>query len=397
VAVPERTEGVVAPPRLGIVGAGQLARMLCEAASALGLDTVVLAADRDDAATSVAGTVRIGSPMDPDALRGIADDCDVLTFDHELVDLDALSSLESKGHIVRPSPSALVVAVDKAVQRRRFAAAGLPVPRFVVLDGDATADRLALVAFADEVGVPVVKAARGGYDGHGVVVASSLDEAVDAAMSWRASGTDVVAEARVEFRAELAALLARRPDGETVSWRTVRTAQVDGVCAEVCVPGGLDDSTAEDAARLAVRVAEVCGVVGVLAVELFDAPQGLVVNEVALRPHNSGHWTIEGANTSQFENHLRAVLDLPLGDTSMRAAAVTTVNVFGSGSPIDGALARALEEPTAKVHLYGKSDRPGRKLGHVTVLGDDGAEVTSRAWRAAAALGTPVPAQIGVR
>jgi 5-(carboxyamino)imidazole ribonucleotide synthase len=383
---------------VGIVGAGQLARMLCEAASALGLETVVLAADPRDAATSVAGTVRIGSAMDPDALRGLSEVCDVVTFDHELVDLDALARLESEGTAVRPSPAALCVAVDKAVQRRRFAAAGLPVPRFVVLDGDDGADRRALADFAEAVGgPPVVKAARGGYNGRGVLVASTLDEALDAAMAWRAAGTEVVAEARVEFRAELAALLARRSDGETASWRTVRTAQVDGVCREVCVPGGLDDETAEAAARLAHRVADVAGAVGVLAVELFDAPDGLVVNEVALRPHNSGHWTIEGATTSQFENHLRAVLDLPLGDTSMRAAAVTCVNVFGSGSPLDGALAQALEDPTAKVHLYGKSDRPGRKLGHVTVLGDDSAEVTARAWRAAAALGTPVTTQIGAR
>jgi 5-(carboxyamino)imidazole ribonucleotide synthase len=398
VAVHERTEADVAPAKVGIVGAGQLARMLCEAASALGLATVVLAADRSDAAVSVAGDVRLGSATDPGALRGLAEACDVVTFDHELVGLEALKVLESAGIAVRPSTDALVLAVDKSVQRRRFAAAGLPVPPFVVLDGDRAADRAALVAFADQIeGAPVVKAARGGYDGRGVVVAESLDESLEAAAAWRDAGVEVVAEARIEFRAELAALLVRRPGGETASWRTVRTTQVDGVCREVCVPGGLDDAFDEAAARLAHRVADVAGAVGVLAVELFDTADGLLVNEVALRPHNSGHWTIEGSTTSQFENHLRAVLDLPLGDTSMRATAVTTVNVFGSTGPIDEALAHALEEPTAKVHLYGKSSRPGRKLGHVTVLGDDGDDVTARAWRAAAALGTPVTTQMGAK
>jgi 5-(carboxyamino)imidazole ribonucleotide synthase len=397
--VTDRAKDATVPrPRVGIVGAGQLARMLCEVASTLDVETVVLAEQRGDAASPVANAVLIGNPRDPAALRSLASACDVLTFDHELVDLDALQVLEDEGHIVLPSPRALTVAVDKAVQRRRFSAAGIPVPRFIVLDGDASSDRDGFLAFADEVGgIPVVKAARGGYDGRGVLVPSTLDEALEAIVAWRGSGVPVVVEARIDFRAELAALLARRPGGELVSWRTVRTAQVDGVCREVRVPGGLDDSVAGDAALLARRVAETVGVVGVLAVELFESPDGLLVNEVALRPHNSGHWTIEGSATSQFENHLRAVLDLPLGETAMRASAVATVNVFGSDAPLDGALGRALEEPTAKVHLYGKAPRPGRKLGHVTVLGDDDAEVAARAWRAAAALGTPVIEQSGVR
>jgi 5-(carboxyamino)imidazole ribonucleotide synthase len=242
----------------------------------------------------------------------------------------------------------------------------------------------------------VVKAARGGYDGRGVLVSASMDEAVAAVSRWRADGVAVVAEAPVAFDAELAALLARRQGGDVVAWRTVETDQVGGVCREVRVPGAVTDRTQEAAAGIARRVGEHLGVVGVLAVELFDTADGLLVNEVALRPHNSGHWTIEGATTSQFENHLRAVLDLPLGATALVAPAVCSVNVFGAEerTPPD-ALAAALAEPAARVHLYGKAPRPGRKLGHVTVLGTDADDVAARAWRAAGALGTPVPASLG--
>jgi 5-(carboxyamino)imidazole ribonucleotide synthase len=390
VAVPERTDRRAARRVVGIVGAGQLARMLCEAASALGVGTVVLAADGADAATQVAGDVTIGAPTDAAALRALASRCDVVTFDHELVDLDAVASLERDGVAVRPSSRALLAAVDKAAQRRAFAAAGLPVPAFEILDGakdDAVASVAALAARFGRV--PVVKAARGGYDGRGVVITDSLARATEAVRAWRDQGVAVVAEAPCDFRRELAALLARRPGGEVVAWRAVETEQVDGLCREVRVPGGLDAGTAEAAASLARDVAEHLDAVGVLAVELFDVDGDLVVNEVALRPHNTGHWTIEGARTSQFENHLRAVLDLPLGATDAVAPAVASVNVLGAEGRGDG-LAEALADPAAKVHLYGKASRPGRKLGHVTVVGSDPADVSARARRAAAALGAPV-------
>jgi 5-(carboxyamino)imidazole ribonucleotide synthase len=377
---------------VGIVGAGQLARMLCEAASALGVATFVLAENADDAATPTAGDVAIGSPRDPAALAALAARCDVVTFDHELVDLDTVAALEAQGAAVRPGSAALRAAVDKAHQRRDFRAAGLPVPDFAVLGGTAAEDRAALESLARRsAGHPVVKAARGGYDGRGVVLARTFDEAVDAALAWRAEGTVVVAEAPCRFRAELAALVARRPNGDTVAWRPVETAQLDGICREVRVPGTVDDPTAKEATDLALRVADHLGVVGVLAVELFDTHDGLVVNEVATRPHNSGHWTIEGATTSQFENHLRAVLDLPLGSTELRAPAVVSVNVLGGEHGDPSAVAAALAVPQAKVHLYGKSWRPGRKLGHVTVVGEDPDGVAAAAWRAATALGNPMP------
>jgi len=383
---------------VGIVGAGQLARMLCEAANALDVATVVLASAPDDAAIPVAHDVIAGRATDPSALDELARRCDVVTFDHELVDLDAVRSLEARGVLVHPSSSSLALAADKAHQRRTFAASALPVLPFAVLEGDDDADLADLRRLADHLGaVPVVKAATGGYDGRGVSVPETLAEAEAALRQWRTQGRRVVAEAPCEFRAELAALLARRPGGEVAAWRVVQTNQVDGVCREVRVPGAVSDATALEAAELARRVAEHVGVVGVLAVELFDTADGLIVNEIAVRPHNSGHWTIEGATTSQFENHLRAVLDLPLGATDLVAAAVCSVNVFGGSDGADpGSLAAALAEPTAKVHLYGKAPRPGRKLGHVTVVGADADDVAARAWRAAAALGTPIAAHAGV-
>jgi len=372
--------------------------MCCEAASSLGIDTVVLASRADDAAVHVASEVIVGSATDPAALFDLAARCDVVTFDHELVDLDVVRALEAAGHAVRPSSAALKMAVDKSAQRRRLGSAGFLVPDFVVLDADLGADLDALRAFAERLGrVPVVKLASGGYDGRGVVLTSRLDVAESAVASWRESGDVVVAEAPVDFSMELAALVVRRADGDTVAYRSVQTTQVDGVCREIRVPGNLDDAIASESADLAVRVAELVGAVGVMAVELFATDAGLVVNEVALRPHNSGHWTIEGATTSQFENHLRAVLDLPLGSTARTSPAVATVNLFGGESgPLEPAsLALALGEPRAKVHLYGKDARPGRKLGHVTVLGDDADHAARIAWEAAAALGTPVPAGAG--
>lgn len=377
---------------VGIVGAGQLARMACEAASALGLRTVVLAEHADDAATGVADEVVLGVPSRSKDLRLLADRCEVVTFDHELVDLDVLRTLIDEGVTVRPGVATLEMAIDKAEMRARLSGAGIPVPAHLVL---ADPDPAAIGTFASEHGWPVVvKAARGGYDGKGVWIAADAEQAAEICQQASASQVSLLVEELVAIEAELAVLVARRPDGETRSWPVVETAQVDGVCREVLVPGRLTPDVAAAARDVAERVAEVAGSVGVLAVELFLSRHGLVVNEVAARPHNSGHWTIEGAVTSQFENHLRAVLDLPLGSTAITAPEVASVNVFGSAEGADpgAALADALAIDGAHVHLYGKAPRPGRKLGHVTVCGEHADDVRARAWTAARALGTPVPA-----
>jgi 5-(carboxyamino)imidazole ribonucleotide synthase len=364
--------------------------MATEAASALGLSVAVLAERPDDAACDVAAEVVLGSPFVAADLRAIAARCDVLTFDHEQVDLERVAELAAQGAVVRPGPDTLELAVDKACMRTVLDEAGVPVPAYLVVDeGSDALD--AVASFADVHGWPVmIKAARGGYDGKGVWPVADREEA---AAVLAGAGAQVVVEELLSLDAELAVMVARRPSGASVAWPAVETAQVGGVCREVLVPGRLNGDVLESASALGQKVAEIAGGVGVMAVELFWSGGRLLVNEVATRPHNSGHWTMEGAVTSQFENHVRAVLDLPLGSAAPQHRQVASVNVFGGAAGEDPAelLARGLAVEGAHVHLYGKSARPGRKLGHVTVCGDEAVVVRSQAWSAAIALGTPVP------
>jgi 5-(carboxyamino)imidazole ribonucleotide synthase len=372
------------------VGAGQLARMAGEAASALGLTMAVLAAHRDDAACAVAAEVVVGTPWVAADLRALAERCRVVTFDHEQVDLELLEALADGGVAVRPGPATLELAVDKATMRSVLDAAGVPVPAYGIVEpGPGAAD--AVCTFASAHGWPLVlKAARGGYDGKGVWTVADRAE-VEAVLS-RIDGR-VVVEELVPLDAELAVMVARRPSGETVAWPAVETAQLGGVCREVLVPGRLDPEVMAAASAIGERVATIARAEGVMAVELFWSRGRLMVNEVATRPHNSGHWTMEGSVTSQFENHVRAVLDLPLGSPALQHPHVASVNVFGgpNGEDPSALLARGLAVEGAHVHLYGKEARPGRKLGHVTVCGPDPELARTRAWSAALALGTAVP------
>lgn len=392
--------------RVGIVGAGQLARMTYQAAVGLGLDMLILAEDPHDPAAQITARTELGSARSSQDLARLAASCDVVTFEHELVALDALADLEATGHALRPGTQTLAVTTDKARMRTTLDAAGIPVPPFAVLpsggNGSAEASAQAAVAsFAATHGWPVVlKAVRGGYDGRGVWIASGPDEAAAVLAQGADHGLDLMVEAHVAIDLEIAVLVARRPSGETAAWPPVQTVQIDGICREVLAPAPVEPAVAAAAVDLARRIAATVGAVGVLAVELFVHGGDLVVNELAARPHNSGHWTIEGATTSQFENHLRAVADLPLGATDLTAAAIASVNVLGgarSGTPGAPAsdprrsdvLAGALAVGDAHVHLYGKTPRAGRKLGHVTVCGDDPSAVRRSAWEAAIALGTP--------
>jgi 5-(carboxyamino)imidazole ribonucleotide synthase len=380
-AVPKDSEARRAD--VGVVGAGQLARMLIESASALGVDVAVLAATEHDAALGTASRSLIGSPSDATSLLELAELSRVVTVDHEQVDLDALSKLEELGHVVRPSASALTHAARKDHQRRAMSDAGVDIPDFMVME---SYDDDVLTDFAAALGAaPVVKAARGGYDGRGVVVAEDLDDARLAARQMLGHGP-ILLEEPLELLGEYAVLVATGPDGERRHWPVVRTLAHSHMCAEVHFPSGLGGDLEAGAVELARRVADVVGAVGVLAVELFHTKDGLVLNEVATRPHNSGHWTIEGARTSQFENHLRAILGLPLGATGPVDSAAVMVNVVGADRP--GDLAGALGVDGAHVHMYGKAWRPGRKLGHVTVIGDDLHEARMRAWSSADRLGT---------
>jgi len=364
--------------------------MAGEAASALGLSMAVLAERPDDAACGVATEVLVGSPFVAADLRALAERCGVVTFDHEQVDLEIVAALAAGGAVLRPGAETLELAVDKAHMRTVLDGAGVPVPSYLVVDGGPGAPE-AVAAFAEAHGWPVMlKAARGGYDGKGVWPVRGRAEA-EAILAHVAG--QVVVEELLPLEAELAVMVSRRPSGASAAWPAVETAQVGGVCREVLVPGRLAPDVVEAASALGQKVAEIAGAVGVMAVELFWSGGRLLVNEVATRPHNSGHWTMEGAVTSQFENHVRGVLDLPLGSTAPQHAQVASVNIFGGPAGEDPArlLARGLAVDGAHVHLYGKGARPGRKLGHVTVCGDDPDLVRARAWSAALALGTPVP------
>ncbi|HEX3778265.1 MAG TPA: 5-(carboxyamino)imidazole ribonucleotide synthase [Pseudonocardiaceae bacterium] len=377
-------------PIVGMVGGGQLARMTHQAAIALGQSLRVLAVGADEPAPLVTPDVRLGSHTDLAALRAFAAEVDVLTFDHEHVPTEHLRALVADGVRVHPGPDALVHAQDKLVMRRRLTEMNLPVPEFAAVE-----DAEALVAFGTEHGWPVMlKAARGGYDGRGVWLVTDPAKARELAGELLAAGTPLLVEQRVTMRRELAALVARSPFGQGAAWPVVETVQVDGICVEVLAPApGLDPALADEAQQLALRVANELNVVGVLAVELFETAEGLVVNELAMRPHNSGHWTIDGARTSQFEQHLRAVLDYPLGATDPLAPVTVMANVLGAETTpkmgVDERLhhlfARFRE---ARVHLYGKAERPGRKVGHVTVLGEDLATARRTATLAANWLAT---------
>jgi len=365
-----------------MVGAGQLARMTHQAAIPLGQSLRILADSRDDGAALVAADVEVGDYRNLDDLRAFARGCDVVTFDHEHVPNEHVRALEADGVAVQPTAAALRFAQDKQAMRERLTALGIPCPRWTPVGSVVD-----LEAFGAEVGWPLVlKSTRGGYDGKGVWIVADVDEASEVL----AIGASFLAEERVMIVRELAADVARSPYGQGAVWPVVETVQQNGICVEVIAPApGLSEDLANEAQSLALRIAEELGVTGVLAVELFQTVDGLLVNELAMRPHNSAHWTIEGARTSQFEQHLRAVLDYPLGSTTPTAPVVVMANLLGGP---DGVVPKGIDErvhhcmahwPEVKIHLYGKQFRPGRKVGHVTALGDDLEYVHGRARAAA--------------
>jgi 5-(carboxyamino)imidazole ribonucleotide synthase len=369
------------PPKLAIIGGGQLARMMAQSAVGLGLPLRLLAEGPDVSAAQVIPDSTVGDYRSLDDLRAVAEGCAVVTFDHEHVPTEHLETLAAEGHACRPGPQALVHAQDKGVMRARLTALGIPCPRHALVTTAAD-----LESFAAEVGgFPVVlKTTRGGYDGKGVWVLKSADEATEVL----ASGAALLAEELVDFTRELSAIVARSPSGQVAAYPVVESVQRDGICWEVIAPApNLADGLAVEAQQVAMKVAAELDVTGVLAVELFETRDGrILVNELAMRPHNTGHWTQEGAVTSQFENHLRAVMDLPLGSPEMRAPWTVMVNILGGsvGRLYDGYPHVFARDPRLKVHLYGKDVKPGRKVGHVNAYGDDLDEVLARAQHAAA-------------
>ncbi|MGY2743260.1 5-(carboxyamino)imidazole ribonucleotide synthase [Arthrobacter sp. UYCu723] len=370
-------------PVIGVVGGGQLARMMAPAATALGFELRVLAEGEGVSAVSAVANAPVGDYTDLDHLLEFSRGLDVLTFDHEHVPTEHLRSLIRAGVNVHPGPDALVHAQDKLVMRAAIDRLELPNPRWA-----AVADVAELTAFGEATGWPVVlKTPRGGYDGKGVRI---VDSAADAAgtSAWFEAMSPLLAEAKVEFSRELSALVARTPDGESRAWPVVHTIQVDGVCDEVIAPAlDIPLEVAAAAENAALRIANELGVTGVMAVELFETPgvgAGFLINELAMRPHNTGHWTQDGSVTSQFEQHLRAILNLPLGATDVLGPVVVMKNFLGGDNQdLFSAYPAALaSEPAAKVHCYGKAVRPGRKIGHVNLVGTSAAEVDSLRERA---------------
>jgi 5-(carboxyamino)imidazole ribonucleotide synthase len=359
--------------------------MMIAPAVELGIDIRVLA-EGEGMSAALASTA-VGDYHDADTVLAFAREVDVITFDHEHVPQPVLRALVDAGVAVHPGPDALQFAQDKIRMRTRLAELGVPQP-----DWAAVSDADELQAFLDEHGGrAVVKTPRGGYDGKGVRVVGHGTEAADwfAALAEDAHGGQLLVEELVDFRRELAQQVARSPRGEVATYPVVETVQRDGVCAEVVAPApGGGGRLADVASAMARDIADGLGVTGMLAVELFETSDDrLLVNELAMRPHNSGHWTQDGALTSQFEQHLRAVLDLPLGLTTPHAAWTVMVNVLGG--PADGGLAERIPaamaaHPGAKIHLYGKAPRPGRKVGHVNVAGEELDEVAYEARAAAA-------------
>ncbi|WP_435835272.1 5-(carboxyamino)imidazole ribonucleotide synthase [Streptomyces albus] len=371
-----------------MVGGGQLARMTHEAGIPLGIKFKLLSDTPQDSAAQVVNDVVVGDYRDLDTLRRFAQGCDVITFDHEHVPTEHLRALEADGIPVRPGPDALVHAQDKGVMRARLGELGIPAPRNRIVSSPADVAAFAAEgpAAGDGDGFPVVlKTVRGGYDGKGVWVVRGADDPATAE-PFKA-GVPVLAEEKVDFARELAANVVRSPHGQAVAYPVVESVQVDGVCDTVIAPApGLAEDAAVHAQELALRIAHELGVVGHLAVELFETRDGeVLVNELAMRPHNSGHWTQDGAVTSQFANHLRAVLDLPLGDPRCRAPWTVMGNVLGGDYPdmYSAYLHCMARDPQLKIHMYGKTVKPGRKVGHVNVCGDDLADVRERAAHAA--------------
>ena len=370
---------------VGIIGGGQLARMMHAASIGLGINMRLLAEASDSSAARVVHDVTVGDYTDPATVRSFAAGCDVVTFDHEHVPTGLLRDLESAGVLVRPGPAALIHAQDKAIMRDRLNALGAPCPISRVV-----ADEAALAAFGDELGWPIVaKTSRGGYDGKGVWRLDSADEGGKPFADLN-DGVQIIAEEFIDFTRELSALVVRSPSGQAAAYPISESVQRGGICVETITPAPrLDDEQAIAAQQLALMIAHELGVVGMLAVELMQRADGsVVVNELAMRPHNTGHWTIDGAHTSQFENHLRAVLDLPLGDPSSKEAWTVMANVFGGSiEDLPSALVHCFaRDRRLRVQLYGKQVRPGRKVGHVTTFGDDLDETRKRALHAAAYL-----------
>lgn len=375
-----------------MVGAGQLGRMMLQDSISLAVPLRFLAESEEDPAVVAGGAFDIGSPMHDVDLGRFASRCDVMTFEHEIVDLEGLEDVERGGAIVRPAAAALRVVADKLGMRRAIEWADLPVPEWKQAK---TVDDL--MTIVDGWPRCVVKLSRGGYDGRGVFVIDGPDAMRAIGERLESKRVPLLVEPLLDFERELAVIVARRPGGDVVVYDPVETRQIDGQCRQVDAPAHLTREQTREVCDIGREVASAVGVVGLVAVELFQVGGRFLINELAVRPHNSGHHSIDACVTSQFENHIRAVLDLPLGDPSMKVPAAVMVNVVGDEDSTDPRprLSRAMAvDPGARIHLYEKSPRPNRKIGHVTITGTDHAQLAGRAWSVVASLGGDIPEEV---
>jgi 5-(carboxyamino)imidazole ribonucleotide synthase len=353
-------------PTVGVIGAGQLARMMIAPAIALGVNLKLFAASSEDSAALSADHV-VGNFLNPDEVLAFAKTCDVITFEHELIPNSVIKVLEQNQVVVRPSASAFIYSQNKAEMRKILQENNLPIPNWNLYSGD------------KGPGIPfplIAKSISGGYDGRGVWVVADESELRELLKIQ----PTLLLEEKLNFTSEISVMVARSPHGQAATWPPTLTVQRDGICIQTITPApDLSDILKISAQEIALKIADLIGLVGVMAIELFVVGDRLLINELAARPHNSGHWSIEGSVTSQFEQHLRAILDLPLGDTSMSADFAVMGNVLGGAKtnmyrPYLHLFART---PYLKVHQYRKEVKAGRKVGHVTAIGNNLATLQS--------------------
>ena len=350
-------------PIVGVIGAGQLARMMVPPAIDLGIHLTLFASDSKDSAAQIAQHV-VGNLNETDSVLKWARTCDVVTFEHEQIPQELILAMQAEGIKVFPSASAFSFSQNKLLMRAKMADLNLPNPRWEKYDGGEVSIEFPLIA----------KSVTGGYDGRGVFMISSAEELV---ALYRQINSPLLIEEKLNFDYEIAVMVARSPHGQAATWAPTLTVQSDGICTQTVTPiPDISEELSSRVSHIALTIAQGIDLVGVMAVEVFVVGDQLIINELALRPHNSGHWSIEGSVTSQFEQHLRAVLDLPLGDTSLVAPYAVMGNVIGIETEKSGDLYRPYlhlmaRSPRLRIHQYMKQLRPGRKVGHVTLLGDD--------------------------
>lgn len=354
-------------PKVGIIGAGQLGRMSAAPATALGVDLLLLAQSPNDSGAQVANYV-IGDYRDLAQVREFAQKCDLITFEHELIPISIIRALESEGIKFYPTSESFLFSQDKAAMRERLA--NYPAPKWQVVTDASEVTNFPVIA----------KAISGGYDGRGVWKVNSTSELTE----LLAQTPKLLIEELIDFDFEVSVMVARSPHGQAATWAPTQTIQSDGICTMTIAPAQLATELSLNAQEMALSIAADIKLVGVMAVEIFVKGGNLFINELAMRPHNSGHWTIEGSATSQFEQHLRAILDLPLGDTAMVADFAVMGNVLGGEKtdmyrPYLHLMART---PKLKIHQYRKEVKPGRKIGHVTLIGENLVELTSEVQHA---------------